>query len=52
MPSIVGAVAGKIGIEGGMGVIILAVCLNLFFIIFNIHIRKNDEFDINTSDNI
>ena len=52
MPSIVGAVAGKIGIEGGMGVIILAVCLNLFFIIFNIHIRKNDEFYINTSDNI
>jgi len=40
MPSIVGTVAGHIGIKGGMAVIIVAIALNLLLIIVNLKLRQ------------
>lgn len=41
MPFIIGAVADKIGILGGMSVVIVAVVITLIFIIYNAYINRN-----------
>lgn len=43
MPTIIGAVAESVGIIGGMSVIIVAVVITLFFIIYNAYIYKGVE---------
>ncbi len=45
MPGIVGGVAEKIGILGGMSTVIVAVILTLFFIIYNAYINRGVEED-------
>lgn len=42
MPSIIGTVADKIGIAGGMSVLIIAAAFTVIFILLNLINRKND----------
>ncbi len=42
MPSIIGTVADKIGIAGGMSVLIIAAAFTVIFILLNLIHRKND----------
>lgn len=43
MPSIIGTVADKIGIIGGMSTVIIAVVITLLLIIYNAYIHKDIE---------
>ncbi|HIW21335.1 MAG TPA: MFS transporter [Candidatus Dorea intestinavium] len=43
MPSIVGTVAKHTGIKGGMAVIIIAIAINMLFMVANVIIRKDEK---------